>query len=50
MPESWRPLALLLIVLPFWINLLIRTYALKTVMGAKGVINTFIGWFGIRAD
>jgi spermidine/putrescine transport system permease protein len=40
MPEKWRPLALLLIVLPFWINLLIRTYALKTVMGAKGVINS----------
>jgi spermidine/putrescine transport system permease protein len=47
MPERWRPLALLLIVLPFWINLLIRTYALKTTMGANGVINTFIGWFGI---
>jgi spermidine/putrescine transport system permease protein len=42
MPERWRPLALLLIVLPFWINLLIRTYALKTVMGAKGVINSTI--------
>jgi spermidine/putrescine transport system permease protein len=48
MPEKWRPLALLLIVLPFWINLLIRTYALKTVMGANGVINTFIGWFGVE--
>jgi spermidine/putrescine transport system permease protein len=47
MPEKWRPLALLLIVLPFWINLLIRTYALKTTMGANGVINTFIGWFGL---
>lgn len=48
MPEKWRPLALLLIVLPFWINLLIRTYALKSVMGANGVINTFLGWFGIE--
>jgi spermidine/putrescine transport system permease protein len=47
MPERWRPLALLLIVLPFWINLLIRTYALKTVMGANGVINSFTGLFGI---
>ncbi len=47
MPEKWRPLALLLIVLPFWINLLIRTYALKTVMGANGVINSFTGLFGI---
>jgi spermidine/putrescine transport system permease protein len=47
MPEKWRPLALLLIVLPFWINLLIRTYALKTVMGTNGVINSFTGLFGI---
>jgi spermidine/putrescine transport system permease protein len=47
MPEKWRPLALLLIVLPFWINLLIRTYALKSVMGANGVINSFTGLFGI---
>ena len=47
MPEKWRPLALLLIVLPFWINLLIRTYALKTVLGANGVINSFTGLFGI---
>jgi spermidine/putrescine transport system permease protein len=48
MPEKWRPLALLLIVLPFWINLLIRTYALKTTLGARGVINTALGWIGIE--
>jgi spermidine/putrescine transport system permease protein len=47
MPERWRPLALLLIVLPFWINLLIRTYALKTVMGARGVVNSALGLVGI---
>ncbi len=47
MPERWRPMALLLIVLPFWINLLIRTYALKTVMGARGIINTVLGFVGI---
>ncbi len=47
LPERWRPLALLMIVLPFWINLLIRTYALKTVMGTRGVINTVIGWVGL---
>lgn len=35
-----RPLLLLLIILPFWTNLLVRTYALKSVLGAQGVINT----------
>jgi spermidine/putrescine transport system permease protein len=46
-PEKWRPMLLLLIVLPFWINLLIRTYALKSVMGAKGLINTLFGFIGL---
>jgi spermidine/putrescine transport system permease protein len=36
-PAKWRPLLLLLIILPFWINLLIRTYALKTVFGNNGL-------------
>jgi spermidine/putrescine transport system permease protein len=34
-----RPLLLLLIILPFWTNLLVRTYALKSVLGAQGVVN-----------
>ncbi len=46
-PEKWRPLLLLLIILPFWINLLIRTYALKSVLGARGIINTVLGWIGL---
>jgi spermidine/putrescine transport system permease protein len=46
-PVKWRPLLLLLIILPFWINLLIRTYALKSVLGARGVINTVLGWVGV---
>ena len=31
-PARWRPLLLLLIILPFWTNLLIRTYALIAVL------------------
>jgi spermidine/putrescine transport system permease protein len=46
-PERWRPLLLLLIILPFWINLLIRTYALKTVMGNRGLLNTLFGYVGL---
>src|SRR5438874_7620192 len=30
-PERWKPLLLLLVILPFWINVLIRTYALIAV-------------------
>lgn len=37
--ERTRAWLLLLIMLPFWTNLLIRTYALITVLGQKGTIN-----------
>lgn len=43
----WRPLLLLLVILPFWTNLLVRTYALKSVLGATGLINTMIGYLGL---
>ncbi len=46
-PEKWRPLLLMLIVLPFWINLLIRTYALIAVLRTQGVINSALGFAGL---
>jgi spermidine/putrescine transport system permease protein len=46
-PERSKPLLLLLIVLPFWINLLIRTYALIAVLRSQGYLNLIFGWFGI---
>jgi len=38
---------LLLVMLPFWTNLLIRTYALMAVLRTEGYINTAIGWLGL---
>ena len=38
-PPRWKPVLLLLIILPFWTNLLIRTYALIAMLRAKGFIN-----------
>ena len=35
------PLLLFLVVVPFWTNSLIRTYALKVLLGTRGLIN---GW------
>jgi len=40
-----RPWLLLLIMLPFWTNLLIRTYALMAVLRTTGYANSIIGWF-----
>jgi spermidine/putrescine transport system permease protein len=44
---KWKPILLLLIILPFWINLLIRTYALIAVFRTQGYVNLSLGWFGI---
>jgi len=39
MPDRWRPFMLFLIIIPFWTNSLIRTYGLKIVLGAQGILN-----------
>lgn len=46
-PERWKPLLLLLVILPFWINLLIRTYALIAVFRTQGYVNLALGWIGL---
>jgi len=46
-PAKWKPILLLLIILPFWINLLIRTYALIAVFRTQGYVNLTLGWLGI---
>jgi len=35
----WKPILLLLTILPFWTNLLIRTYALIAVLRTRGYVN-----------
>ena len=44
-PARWRPLLLLLVILPFWTNLLIRTYALIAVLRTRGFVNFGLEWF-----
>ncbi|MBI2719663.1 MAG: ABC transporter permease [Rhizobiales bacterium] len=43
-PDRWKPILLLITILPFWINLLIRTYALLAVFRTNGYVNKAIGW------
>lgn len=42
-----QPLLLLLVLLPFWTNSLIRTYALVIMLKADGIINSFLLWMGL---
>jgi len=41
---------LLLIMLPFWTNLLIRTYSLLNILGTRGRLNEMLGWLWMRAN
>jgi spermidine/putrescine transport system permease protein len=42
--EKTRAWLLLLIMLPFWTNLLIRTYALMALLRDEGYVNSALGW------
>ncbi len=46
-PNKWKPLLLLFVILPFWINLLIRTYALIAVFRTQGYVNLVLGTVGL---
>jgi spermidine/putrescine transport system permease protein len=43
-PARWKPVLLLLVILPFWTNLLIRTYALIAVLRTRGHVNFTLEW------
>jgi putrescine transport system permease protein len=43
----WRPLLLLLIILPFFTSFLVRVYAWIGLLSTEGVINTFLLYVGI---
>ena len=47
---KWRPWLLLAIMLPFWTNLLIRTYALIAVLRTEGYANKSLGWMWENAS
>jgi spermidine/putrescine transport system permease protein len=49
-PAKWKPWLLLIVILPFWTNLLIRTYALLNILGTRGRVNEGLEWLWIRAD
>jgi spermidine/putrescine transport system permease protein len=48
--DRWKPLLLMLVILPFWINLLIRTYALIAVFRTRGFVNFGLEWMWEQAN
>lgn len=43
----WQPMLMMLLILPFWTNSLVRTYALKLLFANNGLINTSLLAIGV---
>ena len=46
-PQKWQPLFFLLVMIPFWTNFLVRTYAWFFILRADGLINTILMSVGV---
>jgi spermidine/putrescine transport system permease protein len=49
-PPKWKNPLLLLVILPFWTNLLIRTYAWIAVLRTRGFLNFGLEWVHVQLD
>jgi len=38
----WRDTLMMLVIIPFWTNFLVRTYALKSVLATEGLLNSLL--------
>lgn len=47
LPKRLQPVILFLVILPFWTNSLVRTYAIQFILGNQGVINKTLIWAGV---
>ncbi|RED12161.1 ABC transporter permease [Pontivivens insulae] len=50
LPAKSANLLLILVLLPFWTSLLVRTSAWKVLLQQQGVINDILVWIGLVAD
>jgi len=48
LPPRYRTLALFLVMIPFWTNFLVRTYALQFMLRSNGPINTLLRTIGLE--
>lgn len=45
--KSYQSTVLMIVMLPMWMNFLLRTYAWMTLLGNNGIINNFLTFIGI---
>ena len=49
-PERWRPMLMLMIILPFWTSFLIRIYSWMGILNQEGLLNQLLFWVGVIDD
>lgn len=49
-PDHTRDMWLFLVTIPFWTNLLIRTFAIMELIRADGTLNNFLQWVGVIGE
>lgn len=50
LPKARRPILLLLVIIPFWTNSLIRTYALVFILKTEGLLNAALLGLGLLSE
>lgn len=48
LPARRKNLAVMLFVVPMWMNFLLRTYAWITILGKHGIVNAILGLWGVE--
>jgi len=48
--KKWRTLCMLLLIIPFWTNALMRLYGWIIFFRANGVLDTFLMWLGVTSQ
>ena len=49
LPQKWQQPGLILVMIPFWINFLIRSYAWVIILRTQGVLNTILAQFSAKS-
>lgn len=49
-PRAWRPILLMLVILPFWTSFLIRVYAWIGILKKEGLLNQLLLWIGVISE
>ena len=50
LPARWRPILLLLVIIPFWTSSLVRTYAMVIILQTNGWLNQILLDLGLIAE